>query len=85
MLLLFVHLNLKQGENIIPKIRKHLIVIKNITVTKDIVMREVEDDLGNVTVVDWWIDDVVNYEGFVANGGIMPQRNTFVIVEYINK
>lgn len=64
------------------KIRKYRIVIKNVSPTDEVVSDTIESELGDVEIVNWWIDDQVNYKGLVAGGGMMSQRDSHVIVEY---
>lgn len=72
----------KPGE----KVRTHRFVIRNLSPSQELVEEEVEAELGDVNIVDWYIEDTTNYDdGFVVGGGMMPQRNITVVVKYTEK
>ena len=63
------------------KTRTHRMVIRNITATDSVVREQAMDELG-IEIEDWRVEDVQHFKGLVAGGGLMPQRNTNVIVFY---
>jgi hypothetical protein len=64
------------------KIHQHRIVIRNFAPDDRNVSNAIEDELGDVEIVDWWIENQVHYQGLVMGGGMMPQRDSCVVVEY---
>lgn len=63
----------------------HRFVIKNLSPSEELVEEVVEMELGDVDILNWYVEDTTHYEGLVMGGGMMPQRNTTVIVEYARK
>ena len=67
------------------KARTHRFVIRNLSPSQELVEEEVEMALGSVDIVDWYVEDRTHFWGLVAGGGMMPQYNLTVVVEYTEK
>jgi len=63
----------------------HRFLIRNLSVSYEIVESLVETELGDVDILNWYIEEVTHFEGLVAGGGMMPQRNTTILVECTRK
>ncbi|OGL88580.1 hypothetical protein A3H75_00345 [Candidatus Uhrbacteria bacterium RIFCSPLOWO2_02_FULL_51_9] len=64
------------------KVRQYRIVIRNFSLSDDRVCDTARRELGDVQIVDWRLEKETYYEGMVTGGGIMPQRDSHVIVKY---
>lgn len=64
------------------KVRKYRIVVLNLAPDDDIVSERVKDDLGNVQIVSWWIEEQIHYEKQDGHGFMLPQHISIVGIEY---
>jgi len=66
------------------KIRKYRIVLKNVCDKMDI-EAEVEDDLGDVEIVEYWTEQTINFQSRVHPGDIMPHTLHVIALTYKEK
>jgi len=64
------------------KVHKYRLVIPNVSPDEDVVRRMMQEELGNVNLVDWYVEDSIHFEGLVSGAGMMPQRHTYVLLRY---
>ncbi len=63
----------------------HRLVIRNLSPTREIIEEKMEAEVGDVKVLDCYTEDTTHFKGLVIGGGMMPQRNTTVVVRYTKK
>ena len=65
------------------KVRKYRIVIHNLNADDETVTEIVREELGQVEIVDWFVERYVHYEAKIPPGfENMPQREIIVGIEY---
>jgi hypothetical protein len=66
------------------KVRKYRVALKN-TFSEEELEAVVEDELGDVEIVNYDIEETIDYEAPVHPGDVMPQRLYIVTLEYKEK
>ena len=66
-------------------IRKYRFTIRNLSPSQALVEEEVLEELGDVNIIDWFVENVTHFEGLVIGGGLMPQCNSMIVVRYTEK
>jgi len=70
------------AETLTETINKYRILIRNSDPDENSVRKQVREEIGNVEVIDWEIEDTIHYKHDMDG---TPQRQTVILLNYMGE